>query len=87
MEGTVFHGSEGKHGPGGFSWGKQWQIGNAQDSGWLPPTKAGWKVKDTDAKSGVVNSSSSQHLEHCLGANHNEGTRICKLIQRPRIPF
>ena len=59
MEGTVFRGSEGKHGPGGFSWGKQWQIGNTQDSGWLPPTKAGWKVKDTDAKSGVVNSSST----------------------------
>lgn len=42
MKGTVFSVNEAKPGPGGFSWGKQRQIGNAQDlGGFLKQRQAG----------------------------------------------
>lgn len=42
MKGTVFSVNEAKPGPGGFSWGKQRQIGNAQDlDGFLKQRQAG----------------------------------------------
>lgn len=72
MESMVFNVSEGKHGLGWFSCGKQQQIGNVQDSGGF--LKGRLDVKDTDAKSGVVNSSSSQQLKHHLSVKHSEGT-------------
>lgn len=65
MEGTVFSGSEGKSIPGGFSWVNSGKL-EMHKTRWLPRTEAGWEIKDTDAKSGALNSSSSQHPEHRL---------------------
>lgn len=72
MERAVFSVSEGKHGLGWFSCGKQQRIGNVQDSGGF--LKGRLDVMDTDEKSGVVNSSFSQQLKHHLRVKHSEGT-------------
>jgi hypothetical protein len=48
-------------------WGFLWQTAANRKCtrlGWFPQAKAGWSVKGTDVKSGVVNSSCTQQIKH-----------------------